>query len=77
MWWGKLVSRIIDYKIAMLLWLALASSIGAASVGSAIHAFQGRVELALEADSLLSGVMDGTPMSENFSAFYNEGAYAG
>jgi hypothetical protein len=60
-----LASRIIDYKIAMLLWLALSSTVGLASAAGAAYACQGRIWFAPEANALLDGVIGETPMLES------------
>jgi len=59
-----LASRIIDYKIAMLLWLVLSSTLGLASVGDAAYAYHGRIWFAPEANALLDSVIGETQMLE-------------
>jgi len=72
-----LASRIIDYKIAMLLWLALSSAVGLASVGGAAYACQLRIGFAPEANALLDGVIGETPMLESGITLLQGGADAG
>lgn len=72
-----MASRIIDYKIAMLLWLVLSSTLGLASVGGAAYACQGMIGFAPEANALLDGVIGETPMLESGIALLQWRADAG
>ncbi len=61
-----MASRIIEYKIAMLIWLALSSSLGAAMVGNAVFLLQDEQDRASEGECVLADIAEMTQMSESF-----------
>ena len=73
--WLHVASRIIDYKIAMLIWLALATPVSAASVKSAAYACEAEGEHMPDAGELLANVIEETMMLEGSVDSY--GADAG